>query len=114
MSRHPAGVICWAQDPTGKHDERPVVILSHDAHPYGATECTVMCCGTTIKQFHHPTLPLNDHHYTGIQFSRTPNLLPWNIRTIAPGSLKTGRPVGQLTSDGEKQVKKAFLTLFSV
>lgn len=109
-----AGSICWAVDPTGVHPERPVVILSHDTHPYGATECAVMCLGTSVSQFQHPTPPLEQHHYDGISFNETPHLLPWALRTVAPGSLETNRAVGQLTADGERAVKKALLLLFSV
>jgi hypothetical protein len=109
-----AGSICWAADPTGVHPERPVVILSHETHPYGATECAVMCLGTSVSQFQQPTPPLEEHHYDGISFNRTPHLLPWALRTIAPGSLETGRAVGQLTGDGQRTVKKALLLLFAV
>lgn len=112
--RHSAGSICWAVDPTGVHPERPVVVLSHDTHPYGATECAVMCLGTSVSQFQHPTPPLKEHQYEDVTFGKTPHLLPWVLRTIAPGSLMTNRAVGRLTSDGERAVKKAFLTLFSV
>jgi hypothetical protein len=112
--RLPAGEICWAVDPTGVHPERPVVVLSHETHPYGATECAVMCLGTSTSQFQHPTPPLEQQCYDGISFSKTPHLLPWALRTIAPGSLNTNRPVGHLTEDGEKRVKKAFLRLFSL
>jgi hypothetical protein len=113
-NRLSAGSICWAVDPTGVHPERPVVVLSHDTHPFGATECTVMCLGTSVSQFQHPTPPLGDHHYNGISFNNTPHLLPWALRTIAPGSLDTSRAVGQLTADGEQEVKKALLLLFVV
>lgn len=114
MSKHSAGTLCWAQDPTGQHDDRPVVVLSHDTHPYSATECTVMCCGTTVGHFSHPTPKLQPSDYTGITFGKAPHLLPWNIRTIAPGAIETGKAVGSLTSSGEKAVKKAFLALFSI
>lgn len=113
-NRLSAGSICWAVDPTDAHPNRPVVVLSHDTHPFGATECTVMCLGTSVSQFQHPTPPLEDHHYTGMSFNDTPHLLPWALRTIAPGSLETNRAVGQLTADGEQEVKKALLLLFSV
>lgn len=108
-----AGSICWATDPTGIHEDRPVVVLSHDTHPFGATECAVMCLGTSVSSFQHPTPELDQQHYTGITFSNTPHLLPWALRTIAPGSLNTTQ-VGNLTSAGEKEVKKALLLLFSV
>jgi hypothetical protein len=113
-NRLSAGAVCWAIDPTGVHPERPVVVLSHETHPFGATECTVMCLGTSVSNFDHPTPPLNDQHYEDISFNRTPHLLPWALRTIAPASLNTGRAVGQLTEGGEKEVKKALLSLFSV
>ena len=109
-----AGSICWAVDPTGVHPERPVVILSHDTHPYGATECAVMCLGTSVSQFQHPTPKLEQDHYDGISFNKTPHLLPWALRTIAHGSLQTNRAVGHLTADGEEAVKKALLLLFSI
>jgi hypothetical protein len=67
-----------------------------------------------FSQFQHPTPPLEQQCYDGISFSKTPHLLPWALRTIAPGSLNTNRPVGHLTEDGEKRVKKAFLRLFSL
>jgi hypothetical protein len=73
-----------------------------------------MCLGTSVSQFQHPTPPLEEHHYNGISFSDTPHLLPWALRTIAPGSLDTSRAVGHLTADGETEVKKALLLLFSV
>lgn len=73
-----------------------------------------MCLGTSVSQFQHPTPPLEEHHYNGISFNDTPRLLPWALHTIAPGSLETSRAVGQLTADGEREVKKALLTLFSV
>lgn len=113
-NRLSAGSLSWAVDPTGAHPERPVVVLSHDTHPYGATECTVMCLGTSVSQFEHPTPPLEAHHYDGITFNETPHLLPWALRTIAPGSLHTSRAVGQLTDAGVRELKKAFLVLFSV
>jgi len=112
--RYAAGSLCWAADPTGVHPERPVLILSHDTHPYGATECAVMCLGTSVSQFQHPTPPLENGHYGGVSFNKRPHLLPWAIRTIAPGSLMTNRGVGHLTPEGEREVKKALLMLFSV
>lgn len=112
--RLPAGSLCWAADPTGNHSERPVVILSHDTNPYGATECAVMCLGTSVAGIQHPTPELKQHHYNGISFNKTPHLLPWALRTIAPGALKTNRAVGQLTDDGIREVKKALLLLFAI
>jgi hypothetical protein len=73
-----------------------------------------MCLGTSVSQFEHPTPPLEQHHYDGISFNETPHLLPWALRTVAPGSLETNRAVGRLTTDGERVVKKALLLLFSV
>lgn len=73
-----------------------------------------MCLGTSVSHFQHPTPPLEQHHYDGISFDKTPHLLPWALRTIAPGSLQTNRAVGQLTPDGERAVKKALLFSFSV
>lgn len=64
-------------------------------------KCVVIDLGASIAQFQHPMPPLEDHHYTGITFQRTPHLL----RTIAPGPLNTNRVVGQLTTDGEQEVK---------
>jgi len=113
-NRLSAGSICWAVDPTGVHPERPVVVLSHETHPFGATECTVMCLGTSVSQFQHPTPPLAADHYDGISFTSTPHLLPWALRTVAPGSLETDRAVGQLTAAGEREVKKSLLLLFSL
>lgn len=67
--RLPPGAVCWAADPTGEHPERPVVVLSHDTHPYGATECAVMCLGTSVATYQHPTPQLKENHYTGITFN---------------------------------------------
>lgn len=114
VDRLPAGSLCWAIDPTGAHPERPVVVLSHDTHPFGATECAVMCLGTSVSRFRHPTPPLEPHHFEEISFGETPHLLPWALRTIAPGALNTDRPVGHLTAEGEQAVKKALIQLFAV
>jgi hypothetical protein len=82
--------------------------------PYGATECTVLCLGTSVAKYQHPTPPLKQNHYTDITFSETPHLLPWALHTIAPGALETDRTVGELTDDGVQEVKKAFLMLFAI
>ena len=42
MSRHPSGTVCWVRDPTDAHADRPAVILTHDTHPFGATDCTII------------------------------------------------------------------------
>jgi hypothetical protein len=73
-----------------------------------------MCLGTSVSQFQHPTPPLEQHHYEEISFNKTPHLLPWALRTVAPGAIKTSRAVGHLTEGGEREVKKALLMLFSV
>jgi hypothetical protein len=73
-----------------------------------------MCIGTSVAKFQHPTPELEQDHYSGISFNKTPHLLPWALRTIAPGALNTSRSVGKLTDDGVQEVKKALLLLFSI
>ena len=53
MSKYPAGTVAWAFDPTDAHDERPVIILSHENRPFSSVECTVMCLGTGAKNYDH-------------------------------------------------------------
>lgn len=114
MTRFPAGTVAWARDPTDAHPQRPVVVLSHEHHPFGATQCTVMCAGTSAGDYDHPTPELRPEHLTGISFSETTYLEPWAIYTVEPGVVNTGRAVGELTDEGIKQVKIALVSLFKV
>lgn len=111
MAKFSAGTISWAQDPTGAHPERPVIVLSHETHPFSATDCTVMCAGTTAEKYDHRTPPLEDRHLTGISFSETTYLMPWALYTIPPGAIRTERAVGELTEKGKKLVKKELIRL---
>jgi len=111
MSRLPAGTVCWARDPTDAHSERPVVVLSHDTHPFGATDCTVMCIGTSAGKYQQTTPELEDHHLDGLSFSDTSYLMPWALYTIPPGTLVDGKATGELTEDGRRLVKKALISL---
>lgn len=113
MSDYSAGTVTWARDPTGAHDQRPVVVLSHEHHPFSATECTVMCLGTNASKYDHPTPELTDQHVSGISFSEPTHLMPWALRTILPGAISTGTP-GHLTEEGRKLVKRELIKLFSL
>ena len=113
MRKYPIGTICWAVDPTGAHEQRPVVILSHEKHPFSASDCTVMCIGTSAGDYDHYSPELKDKHLSGISFDETNYLMPWALHTIPPSGLITTR-TGELTEDGEKLVKRALLSLFKV
>ena len=69
-----------------------------------------MCLGTSVSTYQHPTPQLTEDHYTGITFSDMPHLMPWALRTIAPGTLEPDRAVGQLTDAGVREVKKIVST----
>lgn len=114
MDKFPAGTIGWAQDPTGAHDDRPVIVLSHENHPFSATDCTVMCAGTEAVKYDHSTPELEETHISGISFSDTTYLMPWALYTIPPGAIRTGTSIGNLTDAGEKLVKKELIKLFLV
>lgn len=53
MTKFSAGTVAWANDPTGAHDDRPLIVLSHEKRPYNAVECTVMCVGTGASEYDH-------------------------------------------------------------
>lgn len=114
MRRFPAGTVAWTADPTGTHDDRPVVVLSHENRPYNSVDCTVMCLGTGAKKYDHYTPELTAAHLSGISFTDTTYLMPWALYTIAPGAIQTGKPRGTLTEDGERLVKKGLISLFEV
>ena len=111
MNRLPSGTVAWSQDPTGAHNDRPVIVLSHDSHPFGASDCAVMCAGTGANKHNHPTPELKPKHLRGISFSKPTYLMPWALYTIPPSVINTGRAMGNLTSDGERLVKKALISL---
>lgn len=114
MTKFPAGTVVWASDPTGAHDDRPVIVLSHEKHPFGSVECTVICLGTGAKTYDHYTPELTDDHLSGISFSNTTYLMPGALYTIPPGAIQPGKAHGELTEEGERLVKKALISLFNV
>ena len=69
MTKFPSGTVMWAIDPTDAHDDRPVIILSHEKRPFGAVECTVMCLGTRATDDDHYPPELTDDHLSGLSFS---------------------------------------------
>jgi hypothetical protein len=111
MGKLPAGTVCWAKDPTGAHPQRPVIVLSHATHPFSATDCTVMCIGTSAGKYQQTTLELEEKHLTGISFTDTSYLMPWALYTIPPGTLMNGTAGGELTEEGRKLVKKSLISL---
>ena len=111
MSKLSAGDVCWAQDPTQAHPQRPVIVLAHDTHPFSATDCTVMCIGTSAGKYQQTTPELRDKHLDGIFFADTSYLMPWVLYTIAPGSIMNGKANGELTDDGRTLVKKSLISL---
>ena len=114
MSKFSAGTVAWASDPTNAHDERPIIVLSHENRPFSSVECTVMCLGTGAKNYDHSAPELEDDYLSGISFSNTTYLMPWALYTIPPGAIQTGKASGELTEKGERLVKKALISLFSV
>lgn len=114
MTKFPAGTIAWASDPTNAHDERPIIILSHEKRPFSSVECTVMCLGTGAKNYDHYAPVLEDDHLTGISFAHTTYVMPWALYTIPPGAIQIGKARGKLTEKGEHLVKKSLLSLFRV
>lgn len=112
MTKFPAGTVAWATDPTGAHDDRPVVVLAHENRPFSSVECTVMCVGTGAKQYDHYSPELESKHLSGISFGDPTYLMPWALYTVPPGSIRTGRVRGELTEEGERLVKKALIALF--
>ena len=111
MSKLSAGDVCWAQDPTDAHPQRPIVVLAHDTHPFSATDCTVMCVGTSAGTYQQTTPELEDEHLDGISFNDTSYLMPWALYTIPPGSIMNGKTKGELTEGGRKLVKKSLISL---
>jgi len=111
MSKLSAGDVCWVSDPTEAHRQRPVVVLAHDTHPFSATDCTVMCVGTSAETYEQTTPELTNDHLEGISFSETSYLMPWALYTIAPGSIMTGQATGHLTEAGRRLVKKSLISL---
>lgn len=114
MTKFAAGTVAWAIDPTGAHDVRPIIILSHEQRPFNAVECTVMCLGTGAKNYDHYAPVLTDEHLAGMSFSNTTYLMPWALYTIPPGAIQLGKAHGELTEKGERLVKKALISLFNV
>ncbi|EMA54500.1 hypothetical protein [Halococcus salifodinae] len=114
MTKFSAGTVAWAIDPTDAHDERPVIILSHEKRPFSSVECTVMCLGTGAKNYDHYSPELEDDYLSGVSFTNTTYLMPWALYTIPPGAIQTGKASGELTEKGERFVKKALISLFSV
>ena len=111
MSRHPSGTVCWVRDPTEAHADRPAVILAHDTHPFGATDCTIMCIGTSANKYQNQYTPeVKDTHLRGISLSKDSYFMPWALYTIPPGAIRQGKPIGKLTAAGEKEVKKALIS----
>lgn len=111
MPKLSAGDVCWARDPTGAHPQRPIVVLAHDTHPFSATDCTVMCIGTSAGRYEQTTPELKDEHLEGISFGETSYLMPWALYTIAPGALVNGNATGSLTEEGRRLVKKSLISL---
>ena len=114
MTTFPAGTVAWASDPTNAHDERPLIVLSHENRPFSSVECTVMCLGTSAKHYDHYAPELEDDCLSGITFTDTTYLMPWALYTIPPGAVQTGKARGELTEKGEHLVKKALIGLFTV
>lgn len=111
MDKFSAGDICWAQDPTGAHPKRPIIVLSHETHPFSATDCTVMCVGTTAGKYRQTTPELKEKHLDGISFSEPSYLMPWALYTVPPATILNGNTKGVLTKAGRKLVKKSLISL---
>lgn len=114
MTKFPSGTVMWAVDPIGAHDERPVIILSHENRPFSSSDCTVMCLGTGANDYDHYTPELTDDHLSGISFNRRTFMMPWALYTIPPGTLLTEKAKGELTETGERLAKKGLVLLFSL
>lgn len=111
MTKHEAGEVRWAQDPTNAHPERPVVVLSHENRPYSSVECTVMCLGHGSGDLDHDTPELSEEHLSGISFGKATFLMPWAIYTIPPAEVQQGRASGKLTDEGKRLVKRELIRL---
>ena len=94
MARYSAGTAGWASDPTDTHDDRPVIVLSHEYHPFSATDWTVRCAGTGAARYAHPTPELTPEHGEGLSFGLSTALAPWAIYTIPPNGISAGGPWG--------------------
>lgn len=114
MSTFPAGTVVWAADPTNAHDDRPIIVLSHEKRPFNSVECTVMCLGTSAKNYDHYSPELTDDHLTGISFDNSTHLMPWALYTIPPAAIHATREQGHLTEDGRRLAKKALISLFEI
>jgi hypothetical protein len=112
MTRYESGTIAWAADPLKQREERPVVILWHKAHPFGATDCTIMCMGTDGGNYDDLTPAVKEEHVKAIDFANQTYLFPWALHTIPPATIRTERAIGHLTDEGEKLVKKALIRGF--
>ncbi len=112
--RFEAGTVAWAQDPTNEHDNRPVVVLSSERHPFGATDCTVMYVGSSGDKYTHPTPELHSQHLRGISFPQQTHLYSWTLYTIPPHAINDARNSGELTDAGVKLVKTALVALFEL
>ena len=99
-------MFCWARDPTDAYPQRPIIVLSHDTHPFSATDCTVMCIETSSEKYQQTTPELKDEHLNGISFVDPSYVMPWALYTIAPGAIMNGKMSGKLTEDGRRLVKK--------
>lgn len=112
MTKFSAGTIAWCSpDPTGGHDDRPVIVLSHETRPFSSMNCTVMGLGTSASSYDHSTPKLEDHHYSGISLAEDTYLMPWSLHSIPPGCIQSGRATGSLTSDGKELVKRELVRL---
>jgi hypothetical protein len=111
MSKFSAGDVCWARDPTDAHQQRPIIILAHDTHPFSATDCTVMCVGTTAGKYQQTTPELRAEHLDGISFSDASYLMPWALHTIPPGTIQNGRMKGELTDAARTLLKMSLISL---
>lgn len=114
MTKFPAGTVTWANDPTEARSERPVVVLSHEKRPFSAVQCTVLCLGTGANEYEHYAPELEDQHLSEISFDETTYVMPWALYTIPPGAIRTAKPQGELTNEGERLIKKALISLFNV
>lgn len=113
-TKFPAETVTWAVDPTGAHDTRPIIVLSHENRPFNSVNCTIMCLGTSATGYDHYAPELEDKHLSGISFGSTTYLMPWSLYTIPPGTIQGGKPTGTLTEAGTRLVKKGLISLFEV
>jgi len=70
-----------------------------------------MCIGTSANRYQNQYTPkVKESHLRGISLSKDSYFMPWALYTIPPGAIKQGKAIGQLTSAGERQVKKALIS----